>query len=172
MRQGLWRQLCTQYRVVVPSVVVHTETRYLDNVPGRLTPIFLEDEVSAGLIEEYQGSDAEIGETLRRWPADIIERADAGELEALTYLRLTGTRGVAFLAADGPAIQAAVALQCGESAMSLEALFRVTGCPRSGLERKYTDAFVQHHRQRGVGHLLTAISHAVPQSKGKGRKKR
>lgn len=171
MRQGLWRQLCEQYRVVVPSVVVRTEARYVDNVPGTITPIDLEQEVAAGRIEEYEGMDIDLQATLSSWPAAILERADAGEVEALTYLRVNGSDGVAFLTADGPAIQAAVALEVGHSAMSLEKLLDVTGCKRPGLEWRFTEAFVATNREKGVRLLLDSVTPPSSRPHGRGRRR-
>lgn len=158
MRHGLWRELCRQYQVVVPSVVVHTEASYIDNVPGKITPIDLADEVRQGLIAEYAATPAELADALKHWPAAIRERADDGEVEALAYLRAHGTSDTAFLTADGPAIQAVVALACEGQPMSLEKLFQVTGCSRNGLEWRFTEEFVEKNRSKGVSLMFDGLA--------------
>lgn len=162
MRQGLWRQLCEQYTVVVPSTVVHTEARFLDHVPGKITPIFLDQEVAGGQIQQFEATPAELAEVLRRWPAPIRGRADPGEVEALAFLQKHQQPDVAYLVADGPAIQAVIALDCAGKPLSLESLFRVSGCPRSDLEWRFTDAFVAKHRAEGLALLMGSLSIAAP----------
>jgi hypothetical protein len=170
LRQGLWQHLCSQYRVVVPSIIVRTEARYFNREPGNITPIDLGAEVTAGTIEEYEADLPAMQETLTRWPVAIRDRADAGELEALTYLRVTASEHVPFLTADGPAIQAAVALECGESAMSLDHLLNISGCARAGLERRFRDEFVEEHKRRGLQFLLGSLSpNPVPPGRRRNR---
>jgi hypothetical protein len=162
MELGLWDHLCQQYRVVVPSIIVHGEAQFFTNAEGRRVEIVLGDEVAAKKIEEFAAELREIAETRRQRPTPILERADDGEVEAITYLRLCGTDGTAFLTADGPAIQACVALQVGDAAISLDALLSASGCGVKTLDRHFTDAFVAEHKQKGMPYLLTAI--APPES--------
>lgn len=158
MKLGLWQELCARFCVVVPSTVVHNEARYVNMVPGNITPIDLAKDVAAGTITEFTATPAELTQVLSAWPAAIRDRADPGELEALAYLRAHGTTTTAFLTADGPAIQATVALSCDGQPMSLEELLELAGCPKDNLEWPLTRRFVEEHRAKGVAHLLNQVA--------------
>ena len=62
--------------------------------------------------------------------------------------RTHGTDGVAFLTADGPAIEASVALDVSETAMSLESVLRSRGLTKPLPERR-CDSFVQRKLRDG-----------------------
>ena len=168
VKLGLWEQLCKRFRVVVPSTVVRDEALFVNLRPGNITPIDLSHDVATGLIEEYAASASELKQVLELWPKAILDRADAGEVEAVAYLRARGTDDTAFLTADGPAIQAAVSIECEGEPMSLEELLQLAGCPRSNLDWQYTKEFVAIHRQKAVDHLLSQL--APPPARGRRRK--
>ena len=172
MELGLWDHLCQQYRVLVPSTIVHGEAQFFRNEDKRRVEIVLADEVATGKIEEYTAGALDLAETLRQWPAAIRERADVGEVEAITYLRLCGAAETAFLTADGPAIQACVALQVGDAAVSLDALLNDSGCGVKSLPRHFTHDFVAEHRQKGMPYFLNAIAPASSQAPPGGTKRR
>jgi len=172
VRLGLWEHLRNQYRVVVPSTVVHIEACFVVMPDRSRKPLDLQKEVAAGLIEEYTADPTGLAATLSCWPDSIRNRADPGEVEALTYLRTLGTEGVAFLTADGPAIQAAVAMECGDAATSLDWLLNTSGCKRNGLDRKFTDQFITEHRQRGTELLLQSLSPSATGGRGSRRGRR
>jgi len=171
VKLGLWGQLCERFRVVVPSTVVRKEALFVNLWAGNITPIDLASDVAMGLISEYTASATEMNQTLNAWPQAIRNRADPGEVEALTYLRAHGTSDTAFLTADGPAIQAAVAIECEGEPMSLEELLELAGCPRSNLDWQYTKGFVAINRQKAVDHLLSRVS-TQPTPSARGRRRR
>jgi hypothetical protein len=160
MKLNLWPQLCVRFHVVVPSIIVRNEARYVNLVPGNITPIDLTQDVAAGTITEFEATPAELMQVLKDWPSAIRDRADDGEVEALAYLRAHGTSDTAFLTADGPAIQAAIALNCSGEPMSLEELLQLAGCPKHNLEWPFTKQFVAEQRKKAVAHLLARVAPA------------
>lgn len=150
--QGVWDTLCAQYDVLVPETVVDEAQRFTTDA-GRIFAIDLRPEVQAGKCRIVVASGADMRDTVQLWPQEIRDRADPGEVEAITYLRLNNTGSIAFLTADGPAISAASAMSCGYSAQSLAAICMSTGIKKN-FERRFTDAFVQQHRAAGLQMLL------------------
>lgn len=142
-----WSALCASYQIVVPSIIVQ-EAQFFRDEAGKRQPIDLAALVEANAITEYEAPLAEFAATGALLHPELRGRVHAGEQEALTYLRTQPTEGVAFLTADGGAIEAAVALGVGECAMSLEAALQRCGQTKR-LPEPHTEAFVRRKLQEG-----------------------
>jgi hypothetical protein len=148
MACGRWQALCDAYDVIVPSIIAFDEMQFFIDKSGRKQYVELVDATMAGRhrfvlkpsVSATGGAtvaslDLIGGGEFTVWPAPLAElqetramlhpelrpRVDAGELEAITYLRLIPEGdGVAFVTADVGAIYATVAFDRAECAMSLE----------------------------------------------------
>lgn len=144
----VWSALCDRFDIVVPSIIVRVEAVHWEDDDGRRHPIDLLAEVHSGRITEYAASIPELTVTGALLHPDLRSRIQDGEREALTYLRTHRTDGVAFVTADGPAIEASVALDVSETAMSLESVLRSCGLTKT-LPERHCDSFVQRKLRDG-----------------------
>jgi len=113
-----WDQLCKSYHIVVPTIVIGEARFYHDSV-GNQRPIGLDHHIESGLIERFEASATELATTIALLHPYIRDRLHAGELEALTYLRLLEEKsGIGFISADGAAIQATYAFDAARCALS------------------------------------------------------
>lgn len=164
-RCGGWAQLCSAYEVVVPSIVAGEASFYLDDERKRV-PIDMEPDIALGRVVSYVASVADFKGTSAFLPPQLRNRVHAGELEALTYLRLGNAHGIAFLTADGGAIEATVVLGFSESAMSLQRALQMCGVTKV-LPYEHTEAFVSEAKRRGG---TTLAQFAVPKPPEKKRR--
>ena len=151
-----WAALCAAYDIVVPSIIV-AEAHFYPDADGRRQPIDLASLVASNTIQEYEAPLAEFARTAALLHPELRDRVHAGEQEALTYLRTEPTDGVAFLSADGGAIEAAVALGVGDCAMSLEAALQKCGQTKR-LPERHTEGFVRRKVQEGSIRLVQGRS--------------
>lgn len=158
-----WAALCDEYEIVVPSIIV-SEAHFFPDPEGRRHPIDLASLVASNTIEEYEAPLEEFVRTAALLHPELRSRVHEGEQEALTYLRTQPTDGVAFLSADGGAIEAAVALGVGDCAMSLETALQKCGQTKS-LPERHTEAFVRRKVQEGSIRLIQGRSLARAESK-------
>jgi hypothetical protein len=142
-----WDALCAGYEIVVPSIIV-AEAHFFPDREGRRQPIDLALLAASDTIREYEAPLDEFTRTAAMLHPELRSRVHAGEQEALTYLRTHPTDGVAFLSADGGAIEAAVALGVGDCAMSLETALQKVGQTKP-LPEQHTEAFVRRKVQEG-----------------------
>lgn len=159
-KTGVWDTLCSRFDVVVPSIIVRVEAVHWEDDEGRRHPIDLAAEVGAGKITEYEAHVAELTTTGALLHPDLRGRIQDGEREALTYLRTHRTAGVAFVTADGPAIEASVALDVSETAMSLESVLRSCGLTKA-LPERHRDSFVQRKLRDGGIRLVQGRARAL-----------
>jgi len=156
---GVWDKLCSSYEILVPSIVIDECEFYRDD-QGQRIPIDLRTQVQQGIISEYQANPADFAATSALLHPELRARVHAGEREALTYLRINEPDDVWFVTADGGAIEAAVAFDRGDRAVSLEMVLRRIGITKQ-LEKHHTDAFVVDHRRRGS--IIVAQGRALSQ---------
>jgi hypothetical protein len=156
----VWALLCERFDVVVPSIIVRVEAVHWEDGDGRRHPIDLAEEIRAGRITEYEAPLAELKATSALLHPDLRSRIQDGEREALTYLRTHETKGVAFVTADGPAIEAAVALDVSEAAMSLESVLRCCGITKT-LPERHRDSFVRRKLHDGGVRVVQGRARAV-----------
>ena len=132
------------YQVVIPRIVLDEIQFYYSRDTGRKVFVNPESWIEDGTIRAYEAQATDVAETLT-----LINRSDGpeihdGEAEALTYLRLEVdplADDIAFVSADGAAIQATALLDMSHTAKSLSEVLRVIG---------YTKPFPARHRRRFV----------------------
>ena len=118
--------------------------------------IEMEPDIAQGRAVRYVASAADFKGTSAFLPPQLRNRVHAGELEALTYLRLGNAHGVAFLTADGGAIEATVVLGFSESAMSLQRALQMCGVTKV-LPYEHTEALVSEAKRRGGTGMLAPL---------------
>jgi len=151
-----WDQLCKSYHIVVPTIVIGEARFYHDSV-GNQRPIGLDHHIESGLIERFEASATELATTIALLHPYIRDRLHAGELEALTYLRLLEEKsGIGFISADGAAIQATYAFDAARCALSLAEALKRCGITKA-LERKYCEEFVRKHLAEGERLLVQGL---------------
>lgn len=148
-QSGGWDALCKAYEIIVPSIIID-EAHFYTDADGCRHPIDLQPLVDAGTIQGYEAPLAEFKNTRALLHPELRERVHDGEQEALTYLRTHSIEGVAFVVGDGGAVEAAVALDVAECALSLESALRMCGLTKR-LPEQHTEAFVK--RKIGDGYV-------------------
>ncbi len=142
-----WGQLCSSYEVIIPTIVVDEAAFYIDDDRNRI-PIDIGPDLAAGRVTTYSASADEFAATSAALPSSLRARVHAGELEALTFLRVGGTKDTALLTADGGAIEATVILGFSDVAMSLQRALQLCGVTKT-LSYEHTEAFITEAKRRG-----------------------
>ncbi len=142
-----WALLCARYEVVVPSIVAG-EAAFFKDSDGQRVPIDLEPDFVNGHIQRYEATVSDTAQTMSALPKELRGRVHDGELEALTYLRVNGTKDLAFLSGDGGAIEATVVLGISDVAMSLQRALQLCGVTKA-LPREHTEEFIAEAKRRG-----------------------
>ncbi|MCZ0935412.1 MAG: hypothetical protein OXJ54_09545 [Gemmatimonadetes bacterium] len=146
-----WDALTDRYDVVVPRIVSDEIQFYHSRETHRRVYVDPESWVEDGTIQEYEAQATDVAETLT-----LINRADGpeihdGEAEALTYLRLEVdplASDIAFVSADGAAIQATALLDLSHTAKCLSEVLRAIGYSKP-LPLRHRREFVDSHLNRG-----------------------
>jgi hypothetical protein len=149
---GGWAALRANYQLIVPSIVV-AEAHFYPDRNGKKIPIDLAAMVQTGEIQEYEATPDEFAATSSLLHASLRDRVHEGEQEALTYLRTQPTTGVAFVSADGGAIEAAVAFGFGDAVLSLETVLQMCGHSKR-LPDRHSAAFVRRKIEEGSTRLI------------------
>ena len=144
LEHDAWNALTSGYQVIIPRIVLDEIQFYYSRDTGRKVFVNPESWVEGGTIRAYEAQAMDVAETLA-----VINRLDGpeihdGEAEALTYLRLEVdplASDIAFVSADGAAIQATALLDMSHTAKSLSEVLRVIG---------YSKSFPPRHRRRFV----------------------
>lgn len=144
---GAWSQLCQQYDVVIPAIVIGEAAFFVDQ-DGRRVPIDVGPDVTSGRVTKYAAPASDVALTLKRLPTQLVARIHDGEIEALTYLCVEGTADTAFVSADGGAIEATVVLGVSDVAMSLQQILQSIGLTKN-LPKEHTEEFVIAAKGRG-----------------------
>jgi hypothetical protein len=163
-RFDVWKHLCVSYDVIVPKLVVGEAAFFVDANNTRC-PIDMDAEVRAGACRVYEAPADEFRATIASLPAALRARVHDGELEALTYLATHPTDGVAFITADGGAVEAAVVMGISDVPMSLERALAFCGMTKT-LPYAHTEAFIAVARSRG-GQTLVQFGMAIRHAKHK-----
>lgn len=146
-----WDALTRGYQVVIPRIVLDEIQFYYSRDTGRKIFVNTESWVEDGTIRRYEAQATDVAETLT-----LINRPDGpeihdGEAEALTYLRLEVdplASDIAFVSADGAAIQATALLDLSHTAKSLSEVLRVIGYLKP-LPPRHRRRFVKRHLKLG-----------------------
>ena len=156
LEHDAWGVLTTGYEVVVPSIVLQEVQFYYSRGTRRKIYVDTNEWIDAGQIRRYEASAAEVAETITLINVPDGPEIHAGEAEALTYLRLEvdpSSSEVAFVSADGAAIQATALLDLSHTAKSLADVLRDIGYSKP-LPAQYQREFVERHVQRGFERRL------------------
>ena len=146
-----WDALTRGYQVVIPRIVLDEIQFYYSRDTGRKVFVNPESWVEHGKIRAYEAQATDVAETLT-----LINRPDGpeihdGEAEALTYLRLEVdplAQDIAFVSADGAAIQATALLDMSHTAKSLSEVLQVIGYSKP-FPRRHRRQFVERHLRLG-----------------------
>lgn len=156
LEHDAWEGLTNAYEVVVPRIVLDEVQFYMSRGTGKRVYVDTDEWIRAGAIVCYEATACAVAETLKliNWPdgPDIHD----GEAEALTYLRLQVdplAEHVAFVSADGAAIQATALLGLSHTARSLDEVMLAIGITKS-LPARHRRGFVQQHLEKGLQRRL------------------
>jgi hypothetical protein len=145
-----WRALCTQYEVLIPETVAFREAYYYEDDEGTKHDLDMKQFAADGMFKLVAAPTTSIEDMRKRLHPGLRQKVDAGEAEAIAYLRTLGDlEHIRFVTADGGAIEALVAFDMGEAAMSLDAALRACGAPRV-LPAHHQETFVEKKRQDGM----------------------
>lgn len=151
-----WDALTAGYEVVIPRIVLEEIQFYYSRDTGRKVFVNPESWVEDGTIRAYEAQATDVADTLT-----LINRPDGpeihdGEAEALTYLRLKvdpPAHDIAFVSADGAAIQATALLDLSHTAKCLSEVLRAIGYSKP-LPPRHRRPFVEEHLQLGFQRRL------------------
>ncbi len=151
-----WDALTRGYQVVIPRIVLDEIQFYYSRDTKRKVFVDPESWIEDGTIRGYEAQATDVAETLT-----LINRPDGpeihdGEAEALTYLRLEVdplADDIAFVSADGAAIQATALLDLSHTAKALSEVLRVIGYSKP-LPSRHRRPFVEEHLQLGFQRRL------------------
>lgn len=151
-----WQALVNGYELVIPKIVLGEVQFYVSRETGERVEVDTQAWIDAGAVVIYEASAAELADTIR-----LINRPDGpeiheGEAEALTYLRMQvdpADTGVAFVSADGAAIQATALLDLSHTAKCLEDVLAAVGYTKP-LAARYRREFVERHVREGFARAL------------------
>lgn len=156
LEHNAWDALTSAYQVVIPRLVLDEVQFYRSRPTADRVYVETDDWIAAGVIQEYEADATELADTL-----SLINYPDGpeihdGEAEALTYLRLevdSSSTGVAFVSADGAAIQATALLDLSHTAKSLAEVLQAIGWSKS-LPTRHRREFVELHIRKGFDRRL------------------
>jgi hypothetical protein len=156
LEHDAWDVLTDCYKVVVPTIVLEEVQFYVSRETGRRVDVDPGEWVSARRIERYEASAADLASTLSVINVPDGPEIHEGEAEALTYLRTemrASATDVAFVSADGAAIQATALLDLSHTARCLAEVLQAVGYSKP-LAARYQRQFVDEHLQKGFERRL------------------
>jgi hypothetical protein len=145
-KMGVWNQLAARVQILLPGTVARRETQYWIPEKGLLRTIDLSAQIQSGAVQVVESTASEMTQTRGLFDESMKEAIHAGELEALTVLRLWGEGCPEFSTADRKACEALCLLDLGHLAVSLEELLR-----RAGLSRQVKRQFSEERLQQILG---------------------
>jgi len=150
---GIWRWLVRNYRVLVPSVVVH-EALFFRTRAGERVDINLPALVKTGEIEELAAGVEEIAKVYSYFDAWFADTIHAGETEGLALVLTDRATGAMYCCGDARAIQALAMLGLGDCGVSLESLLGGKK-PRGRLELQFTEGYFRRNLDIGRENRIT-----------------
>ena len=193
MRLQRWVPICRAFNVIVPAIIAG-ETQFFDDHEGQRVYVDLRaaptagrhrftvrssaaaatavpDPVANGEFTLWQASGPEFLKTRDLLHPELSARVDAGEQEAVTYLRLAADPDtILFATADAGAILATVAFGFSACPVSLEAVLKSCG-QKVALSEEFCDSHVKECVRLGQQRVVTGRALAPP-AIAKARKKR
>lgn len=152
-RLGAWTEICDQYEIGLPSIIV-SEARYFESEEGGGS-IHLQDEIKAGTIAVFEGTVAEISAAFSNISDAFLAGIDAGEAEAIALL-FGDCSDHRFCTGDVNAIQLMGMLSLEANAISFERLAH--GLKSKGklkVQAHFTEKTFKHHLGVGKGRRIS-----------------
>lgn len=156
LEHGAWAALTNSYDVVLPQIVMNEIRFYVSRETRQKVYVDPREWVEGGKVRTFEATAVDLVETMSRINAPDGPEIHEGEAEALTYLRLEvdpDATDVAFVSADGAAIQATVLLDLSHTAKSLAEVLEVVGFSKP-LADRHQRPFVDRHLQKGLERKL------------------
>lgn len=156
LEHGAWEALTKSYEVVLPQIVMNEIQFFVSRETKEKEYVDPQEWVNEGKVQPYQATGVDLIRTLSQINASDGPEIHEGEAEALTYLRLEvdpEATDVAFVSADGAAIQATVLLELSHTAKSLAEVLDAVGFSKP-LAGRHQRPFVDRHLQKGLERKL------------------
>ena len=156
LEHGAWEALTKSYEVVLPQIVMNEIQFYVSRDTQEKVYVDPQEWVDEGEVQSFQATVVDIAGTITLINAPDGPEIHEGEAEALTYLRLkvdSESTDVAFISADGAAIQATVFLDLSHTAKCLAEVLQAVGFSKP-LAVRHQRQFVDQHLQRGFERKL------------------
>ncbi|PYO97687.1 MAG: hypothetical protein DMD60_06035 [Gemmatimonadetes bacterium] len=151
--RGVWEALVTNYRVVIPAVVVRTEAQFYPKEDKRVE-LDLRPMVAAKTIVEWEATATQLAAVKARFKPSFAQGLDEGETEALACL-LSGDEPKAVLVTgDRIAIHAVAMLDMADKATCLEDALELCG-HRTAMPYEHTRRFFKNCREEGSKRFVT-----------------
>lgn len=151
LEHGAWEALTKWYDVVLPQIVMNEIQFYVSRETQRKVYVDPQEWVNEGKVQAFQATVVDLAGTISQINAPGGPEIHEGEAEALTYLRLevdSESTDVAFVSADGAAIQATVLLDLSHTAKCLAEVLQVIGFSKP-LAPRHQRKFVDEQLQKG-----------------------
>jgi hypothetical protein len=156
LEHGAWVPLTNSYEVVLPQIVMNEIQFFVSRETGEKVYVDPQEWIEEGKVHPYEATAIELAGTMSQINAPDGPEIHEGEAEALTYLRLETdpeAADVAFVSADGAAIQATVLLELSHTAKSLAEVLEAVGFSKP-LADRHQRPFVDRHLQKGLERKL------------------
>ena len=156
LEHGAWDVLTGAYDVVLPKIVLNEVQFFFSR--NTHTKVYVDPEVwvEERKVRSFEASVADLAATIGLINFPDGPEIHEGEAEALTYLRMEvepDSTDVAFVSADGAAIQATALLDLSHTAKCLAEVLQVVGFSKP-LATRHQREFVDKHLNKGFERKL------------------
>jgi len=156
LEHGAWEALTKSYEVVLPQIVMNEIQFYVSRETREKVYVDPQEWIEEGKVQAFQATVVDLAGTISQINAPGAPEIHEGEAEALTYLRLEvdpEATDVAFVSADGAAIQATVLLDLSHTAKCLAEVLEAVGFSKR-LASRHQRQFVEQHLRKGFERKL------------------
>ena len=156
LEHDAWEALTKSYEVILPQIVMNEVQFYVSRDTRKKIYVDPETWVEEGKVQRFEATVEDLAETLGLINAPDGPEIHNGEAEALTYLRLKvnpDSTDIAFVSADGAAIQATALLDLSHTASCLAEVLQAVGFSKT-LASRHMRGFVEQHLQKGLERKL------------------
>lgn len=160
-KENYWPTLLNQYRLAIPSTVLHDEVFFFGTDEGANKAIRLQPYIASGKLQELTATVKELDAFRKSVHKNFLPSIDPGEEEALALLKSSAYQQYSFCTGDALAIQALAALGMSSRGVSLEKLLTSAGYQTKNLKHHFTESSLQKNLTKGFQekHLwLSSIS--------------
>ncbi len=146
-RTSLWRHITQTFDIGVTPIILQ-ESRFYRDISGNRKPIDLQSDIKGKLIREIKTSIEQIQLLHTLLHPNIQSPLDAGELEAIAFLKSQKLEEHLFCSGDALAVKYLGALGLRQRSISLQKLLEQKGI-KTNLEPKYSDSLFQKMLNEG-----------------------